>query len=215
MNLRMLSLTIFLLLAFVCSIPINTFSDTPSTQEPIAAAIIKLGGQVEFDATLPGKPIVKVDLHSTKVTDADLVILKDLSDLRELDLRLNPQITDDGVTNLAGLTKLKFLNLFRTQLSDKGLAHLQRLTELQTLLIGGTKVTDAGLVQLKPFTKLKKLSLFKTAVSDAGIAPLKVLVNLEHLSISGSQITEQGEKELQQALPKLSFRENVLTSNNK
>ncbi|MCA1557117.1 MAG: hypothetical protein LC731_01100, partial [Acidobacteria bacterium] len=76
-----------------------------------------------------------------------------------------------------------------------------------TLLIGGTRVTDEGLTNLKAMTRLKKLSLFRTAVSDAGIAHLKVLVNLETLLIGGSRISAEGAKELQKALPRLSFSE--------
>jgi len=185
---------------------------TPSGREEVIAEVTRLGGKVEFDETLASRPIVKVDLHSTSVTDADLAFLedarKDLKKLRYLDLRLT-QIGDAGVAKLKSLRSLQTLNLFRTQAGDKGLARLRKLTNLETLLIGGTKVTDAGLASLRPFKKLKKLSLFQTQVSDDGITQLKLMGSLEVLLIVGSRITPAGAEELQKALPKVRFSENT------
>ena len=47
-------------------------------QERAIARIEKLGGKFELDEKRPGKPLIKVDLRQTKVTDADLEILKGL-----------------------------------------------------------------------------------------------------------------------------------------
>ena len=183
-----------------------------SSKERVIAAVTRLGGKVELDETLPAKPIVKIDLHSTQVTDADLAFLnnarKDLRELRYLDLRLT-HIGDAGAVNLKNLASLQTLNLFRTQVGDKGLAYVKNLRQLQTLLIGGTRVTDAGLINLKLLKELKKLSLFQTQVTDAGIPHLKVLSKLESLLISGTKITEEGTRELQRALPRLRFSENT------
>ena len=178
----------------------------------LLAEITRLGGKVEFDETRLDKPIVKVDLHGTQVTNDDLAVLKnsdqELKELRYLDLRLT-KIGDEGVAKLANLKSLQTLNLFRTQLGDAGLARLKKLTNLETLLIGGTKVTDAGLTSLRPFKKLKKLSLFQTQVSDQGIAQLKLMTSLEVLLISGSRISPAGAEELQRAMPKVRFSEST------
>jgi Leucine-rich repeat (LRR) protein len=183
-----------------------------ATRARLVAEVTRLGGKVEFDETRVDKPIVKVDLHGTQVTDEDLAVLKnsrsELKELRYLDLRLT-KIGDEGVAKLANLKSLQTLNLFRTQLSDAGLAYLKKLTGLETLLIGGTKVSDAGLISLRPFKKLKKLSLFQTQVSDGGIAQLKLMTSLEVLLISGSKITPAGAEELQKAMPKVRFNENT------
>jgi internalin A len=176
------------------------------------AEVERLGGKVELDEALPAKPIIKIDLHSTQITDADLSFLvkasKELKQLRYLDLRLT-KIGDAGVANLRHLTSLQTVNLFRTQLSDQGLSYIKNLKRLQTLLIGGTKVTDAGLVNLKSLKELKKLSLFQTQVTDAAIPHLKVLPKLESLLISGTKISDAGARELQKALPRLRFSENT------
>ncbi len=198
----LLAATLFQIGSFVG----NDVAQAKSNRERVIAEIARLGGKIQFDEMLPGRPIVQIDLHETGVTNADLAILKGLKELRFLDLRLT-KITDEGVARLKNLTGLQTLNLFRTQLSDEGLAQLRKLTLLQTLLIGGTQVTDAGLSYLKPFINLKKLSLFQTKVSDAGIASLKALIKLETLLIGGTNITPAGVAELQRTLPRLRFSE--------
>ena len=95
-------------LLFFCSSTINA---SESARDKVVAEVHRLGGTVEFDETKKERPIVKVDLHGTKVTDADLVILKNLKELRVLDLRLT-HISDAGVANLKDLTRLETLNLF-------------------------------------------------------------------------------------------------------
>jgi hypothetical protein len=180
----------------------------PETHDQVVAEVTRLGGKVELDETAPGKPIVKIDLHGTKITDGDLAFLNrsGLQELRYLDLRLT-QIGDAGAVHLKNLTGLQTLNLFRTQVGDRGLRQLRKLTKLQTLLIGGTKITDDGLVNLKSMKQVKKLSLFQTKVTDAAIPHLKILPQLESLLISGTKITDAGTKELLRALPRLQFGE--------
>lgn len=168
-----------------------------------ATEIEKLGGKVEWNAN---REVVKVDLNNAKITDNDLKVLEKFTEIEWLDLRVTP-ITDAGVAHLAGLRKLKFLNLFRTGLSDKGLGFLRAHVNLETLLIGGTKVTDDGMKHLERMAKLRKVSVFRTAVSDAGLKPLEKLPALEVLLIGESKITETGAKSLQAVLPKLTFTE--------
>ncbi|MEZ5426448.1 MAG: SMP-30/gluconolactonase/LRE family protein [Pyrinomonadaceae bacterium] len=176
-----------------------------SSQDEAVEALKKLGGTVGFDPS--GAKVVKVDLHKTPVSDADLKLLESFPDLEWLDLRLNA-IGDPGVEHLKNLRKLKFLNLFRSKLSDRGLGYLKDLTELETLLIGGTLVTDTGLKHIENFSRLKKLSLFETAVSDAGLKHIENLKKLETFFFSGSAITEKGARDLQKTLPALRFTEN-------
>lgn len=188
----------------------HTNRQSKTATDQVKAEVTRLGGKIEMDETAPGKPIVKIDLHGTKITDADLAFLdrsaRVLKELRYLDLRLT-QIGDAATVHLKGLTSLQTLNLFRTQVGDRGLAQLRKLTKLQTLLIGGTKITDSGLVNLKAMKQLKKLSLFQTQVTDSAIPHLKVLTRLESLLISGTKITDAGTKELLLALPRLQFGE--------
>jgi len=206
MNFKMLCISMLFWLTLVP--PAAALTD--SSKARVIAEVERLGGMVDLDENVPAKPIVKIDLHSTQVSDEELKFLVDsrsaLRELRYLDLRLT-QIGDEGAANLRKLTNLQTLNLFRTQVGDKGLSHLRKLTRLETLLIGGTKVTDSGLANLKSMTQLKKLSLFQTQVTDAGIPHLKLLGKLEQLLISGTKITDAGARELLKALPRLRFNE--------
>ncbi|MGH2359461.1 MAG: hypothetical protein ACRDGM_02825, partial [bacterium] len=52
---------------------------SPLEQDNAIAAIKNLGGAIEVDEKQPGKLVVKVDLHGTKVTDADLALLTPLT----------------------------------------------------------------------------------------------------------------------------------------
>lgn len=182
---------------------------TPREQDDAGAAIKKLGGTVEIDDQKPGKPVIKVDLHETKITDTDLGLLKSLPELRHLDLRLT-KIGDAGVVQLKELKELRFVNLFRTQVTDAGLKHLTGNKSLETLLIGGTKVTDDGLALLKAFPQLKKLSVFDTQIGDAGLKHLAGNPDLEILLIGKSRVTEDGKQTILKARPKLRFTETVL-----
>ena len=58
-------------------------------------------------------------------------------------------MTDAGLTHLAGLTKLTYLNLRLTHITDAGLAHLNGLTNLSALDLSATQVTSAGVTELR------------------------------------------------------------------
>src|SRR6478672_4328717 len=85
-------------------------ADNREDRERAVAAIQKLGGKVEVNATDPEKPVVKVSFRNTKVTDEGLFHVKGLTDHRELDLS-HTDITNDGLRHLRGLSDLTTLNL--------------------------------------------------------------------------------------------------------
>ena len=205
--------------------PAKLPSTTPESQAAAVAAIEKLGGKVTFDEKSPGRPVVKVTLYKTKVTDADLVCLTGLTRLRVLDL-VGTQVTDAGLRYLKEMTKLGCLFLSSTQVTDAGLVHFKGLTNLHTLTLSSTQVADAGLVHLERLTNLRSISLtrsqvgdlglvhFKglknlqqlhlgfTKVTDAGLVNLKALTSLTSLGLAKTQVTDEGVKDLQAALPK-------------
>jgi len=77
------------------------------------------------------------------LSDACLIPIKGLSQLRELDLSGN-RITDDGMAMIAGMPELESLVLTATEVTDAGLVHLQALKKLKNLSLGGTGVTPQG-----------------------------------------------------------------------
>ena len=65
-------------------------------------------------------------LLRTKVGDAGLVHLKNLKQLKRLELR-DTAVKGPGLVNIEGLKNLKVLDFAETTLTDEGLAHLKGL----------------------------------------------------------------------------------------
>ena len=102
-------------------------AEAPQTNAEATAvnAIEKLGGRITRNGKLPGKPVIEVDLRSTKVTDAALKHLAELKNLQTLDLR-GTQVTDAGLQDLAAFKNLTSLDLFATGVTQAGGAALRK-----------------------------------------------------------------------------------------
>lgn len=160
-----------------------------------------------------------------RVTDADIRPLRDLTELRRLDLMqtdvtdsslawvarmprlrviwlMNKQLTDAGVAHLAGLTELEEIYLSDSQVTDTGLAHLRRMGRLRLLWLGNTQVTDTGLAHLAELGQLQRLNLVGTRVTGAGLVHLKGLTGLVDLYLPKG-VSDERVADLQRALPKL------------
>jgi internalin A len=152
--------------------PILQAQDGKVKQERAIAEIKKLGGEVEVDIDRPDRPVVAVNLKHTKVIDASLQLLKELTRLEKLCLK-DTHVTDDGVIYIKGLTNIEVLELGRTKVTDKALEHLKGFTRLRTLDLAGTEVTNKGLEHLKGLSRLQTLDLSGTKVTNAGIDDLQ------------------------------------------
>jgi hypothetical protein len=64
-------------------------------------------------------------LDDTKVTDAGLVHLKEMTGLEDWLGLSGTQVTNDGLQHLTGFTKLRSLNLIRTRVTAAGVQDLQ------------------------------------------------------------------------------------------
>jgi uncharacterized protein YjbI with pentapeptide repeats len=117
------------------------------TTEAQAAAMIEArGGKLTRDESSPGKPIVKVDLAGTSVSDADLIHLRSLAHLSELNLA-NTRVRE-GLVYLKKLPELKVIDLSGTAVGDWELEYLEYVSSLRTVNLKGTKITRTGLVSL-------------------------------------------------------------------
>ena len=180
-------------------------------RERAVAAIQKLGGKVEVDATDSGRPAVKVSFRNTKITDEELSHLKVLTDLKELDLS-HTDITNAGLRHVRGLTQLTKLDLSFNKVHDDGLAHLKDMAKLKWLdLERGCKepktfISDSGLKHLKGLSALEHLNLSWNEVTDGGLEHLKGLSNLKEVDLSDGKVTRAGVQDLQKALPKAKIR---------
>ena len=164
-------------------------------EDEAVAFVEELKGTVNRDKTLPGKPVIEISLSKTQVTDAGMTKLAGLKNLITLDLGYT-QVTDVGLKELAGLKNLEFLGLDETQVTDEGLKELAALTDLNALTLAFTQVTDAGVKELAALKNLTKLCLSDTQVTDVGVMELVGFKNLTVLDLYGTQVTDVGLKEL-------------------
>jgi len=184
-------------------------------EEGPASMIEEMGGIVQYDEKIPERPIVKVFFNELDITDANLVLIKGLTSLKELGIkgtqvgdpglehlkglgslqRLyldNTKITDAGLEHLKGLSNLQWLSLANTNVTDAGMEHLKEMRNIQWLNLGFTNVTDVGLEHLKGLTKLGGLRLYGTKITDAGLVHLKGLKSLGELNLSRTQVGDTG-----------------------
>lgn len=166
-------------------------------QEEIVAAAIRRSLGMSKETSVAGREADVTELHlaGTSVTDAGLVHLSGLSNLRILNVEATA-VGDMGLLHIQGLESLRVLRLGGTAVSDIGLSYLAGLTNLSVLRLGKTRVHDAGLFHLKGLTNLSVLRLGSTRVSDAGLSALKNLSNLRQLSLAGTGVTAEGLRHL-------------------
>lgn len=82
----------------------------------------------------------------------------------------NADVTDATLVHLSGMTQLRELDLNDSQITDAGLERLASLPSLEVLRLRGTNITDAGFRQhLMPRERLRQLDLRETAVAPESI----------------------------------------------
>lgn len=129
----------------------------------------KLGARIKLDEQ---SRVISVNLGERRVTDADLVHLKGLHHLQELDLT-RTKITGAGLVNIKDLPALRKLFLTETKVDDAGIGHLKGMKTLGLIGLSGTKITDAALDHLRELMELRQMFCLGTGVTDAGLEKLK------------------------------------------
>ena len=129
----------------------------------------KLDARITFDDQ---KRVIGVNLGERGVTDADLVHLKGLQHLQDLDLT-RTKITGVGLVNVKDLTALTKLYVTDTKVDDSGITHLKGLKNLELVGLSGTKISDAALDHLRELKGLKRMFCLGTGVTDAGVEKLR------------------------------------------
>jgi len=137
---------------------------------------------------IPNLRILNIGLPGP-ITDEGLANLTGCKQLERISLHWNENITDKGASYLATMPSLKMIDLSHAHITDAGLAHLAKIKSLE--LLNGIAVTDTTLVHLAELKKLRNLNF---TGSDAGLAQL-VKLNLpllEELSLGSKLITDAG-----------------------
>ena len=194
-----------------------TAEENPAERQAMDA-LQKLGATCDVDASLPGHPVVAVDLSQSDVHGGTLKLLKafprlhtvkwrggwllgledmqqlgKLTQLRHLDIWAY-RATDEWLRCLEGFADLESLGLVDgAGFTDQGLQHLQRLSKLRSLNLDNcTNITNKGLAHLRGLTNLRFLNLCCTKTNDDGLVSLKDLSNLQTLILSNTKISDGG-----------------------
>ena len=174
-----------------------------TSEEKAIAEIQGRDGTYKTDDTIPGHPIVKVDLSFADLGPTSLKRVGKLPHLRFLNLT-ETAVTDADIVPLSALTELTALNLMSTHVQALGLAAFRNLILLQTLNLQNTDLIDEGLAGITGLTALRSLNLSHTAVSDGALTFLETtgeqgegadtrgLKQLVSLNLQGTRIQGEG-----------------------
>jgi hypothetical protein len=85
----------------------------------------------------------------------------------------NMQLAPKEVVELEGLSNLRRVVLFRTNIGDDDLKHLAKCPHIEALNLTGTKVSDDAIGALLEFKSLKYLCLGDVQISPEAVTKLK------------------------------------------
>ena len=136
--------------------------------------------------------LTHVCLPATGLTNAGLKQLADLHlrSLTVLDLS-GTKITDAGLAHIRNMSRLEILLLSGNEIAGAGLKHLSGLTNLKWLSLEDTHVTDAAIKQLPSLPKLEELHLDRTDVTGACLTNLSAIQSLRMLDLGGTKVCGQ------------------------
>jgi hypothetical protein len=91
---------------------------------------------------LHGKPVCRLQMRKSRVTDSGLDVLAQFPNLKKLEIS-NSKITDEGIKKIVMYCpQIEYLNIWGiTNITDKSLIHLRDLWTLKDLYLFGTSVT--------------------------------------------------------------------------
>jgi hypothetical protein len=130
------------------------------------------------------------------LSDEGLAVIGRAVRLEELDLSggyFGPQnFSDAGLSSLAGLKRLKTLDLWGVDIGDEGIAHIARLTSLQELHVTVGDASGDGIRQLGKLTSLRRLTLdgFDRTIPPGGLSGV-----LEALILGREEVRQRANEE--------------------
>jgi serine/threonine protein kinase/Leucine-rich repeat (LRR) protein len=128
--------------------------------------------------------------RATRITDEVLTSISQIPKLRKLNLS-SCAITDECLETLANLDGLRELSLRHCGLTDSGVEHLSDL-KLQTLHLQGNTITDASAQAISEIKTLESLTLKGTEAGDTTFRQLCSLPRLHLLDMEGTKVTDAG-----------------------
>lgn len=156
--------------------------DALSPEEKLSAAVRFAS---TFDSGLTyGEMMTGFNLSQSGIGDDELRLISGHKHLEGLTL-FEANVTTEGIAVLAGMTKLKHLDLGDTYVTS--IAALPRLTALESLNIYpayGYTMGDDGLAAIENYTSLRSLMLYDDDASDATVRRLAGMTKLKKLDLN-------------------------------
>ncbi len=138
-----------------------------------------------------------LNIISTKFNDDWMPPLAKLTNLKVLRFTNNGRLTDAGMAQLAGLTKLENFSFVGTQMTGKAYDRFEVFTKLTRVSHRGSLIDDEGLRQLcDHLPNLESLSLAHAKFTDVGAPHLAKLTKLKGLELGTSKATPQALKHI-------------------
>ena len=133
-----------------------------------------------------------LNIISTKFNDDWVAPIGKLTNLKVLRFTNNGKLTDAGMAQLAGLTKLENFSFVGTQMTGKAYARFEGFTKLTRVSHRGSLIDDEGLRQLcDHLPNLESLSLAHAKFTDVGAPHLAKLTKLKGLEVGAAKATPQ------------------------
>ncbi|CAI7808531.1 unnamed protein product, partial [Closterium sp. NIES-54] len=140
--------------------------------------------------------LLRLELGTPGATNAALEGIGQLKNLNVF-IANHTKITDAGVARLQELSALTALCISGcASVTSASMVHVGKMTALEWLTLNGGGVTEDGLEHLTDLTSLKYFML-PLGVIDSGIKHLRNMKLLEKLSLRGASITASGMKWLE------------------
>ncbi len=146
----------------------------------------------DLDRVAAMPALEKLDLSLTRITDLGLLRLRDLKNVREIDLWFAELVTDEGLAAMKNWPRIERLNLRGTKVTDNTLSLFAGKESIVALDVGYAEVTDSGLQHLPKYSNLRELGLGGNKMTEVGLQVLRSLPNLTRLDLSGKQRTDSG-----------------------
>ncbi|HSQ56933.1 MAG TPA: hypothetical protein VLM40_14425 [Gemmata sp.] len=187
--------------------PTTTWAD--EAENAAARWVESVGGKIQRDAKVPGKPVVEVTFGpvNKKLTNDGLKELRGLKSLKSLTIFFCDQINDAGMKHLKALTTLEALNIGNSGVTNDGLAELKEIKKLKSLTVSGCiRMTDECVDTIRGFAELDYLSLPST-ITPKGVKNLVGLKKLKNLYVGGALLSDAAVKDIADNLPDLEYLE--------
>lgn len=133
----------------------------------------------------------QIRVGQTKIGDEGLKHLQNLKTLTALDLTDCNRVSDQGLTYLEDLPRLKMLKVWGKSVTNKGLESIGKMKALEVLGMNDTRIDDEGMFAIGGLTKLKEVYFVRTAVADFGIMQLTGATNMKKMVLRDTNITDE------------------------